>query len=88
MLISETNHHYNLQHYVEIKSFYTILEIWIFNPSFAFHLAMLRPLANFEFVIFVYCFYIYIVRQSINGDDYLSGAARTDKTFLKRVQII
>ena len=32
--------------------------------------------------------YIYIVRQSINGDDYLSGAAQTDKKNLKRVQII
>ena len=32
--------------------------------------------------------YIYILRQSINGDDYLLGAARTDTIFLKRVQII
>jgi hypothetical protein len=32
--------------------------------------------------------YIYIVRQSINGDDYLSGAAQKDKKILKRVQII
>jgi hypothetical protein len=32
--------------------------------------------------------YIYILRKSINDDVYLSGAARTDKKFLKRVQII
>jgi len=28
--------------------------------------------------------YIYILRQSINGDDYLSGAALTDKTQFKK----
>jgi hypothetical protein len=29
--------------------------------------------------VILWYIYIYIVRQSINGDDYLSGAARTDK---------
>ena len=40
-----------------------------------------------EFYIYIY---IYILRQSINGDDYLSGAAQREQTtnFLKRVQII
>jgi hypothetical protein len=38
-------------------------------------------------LMFIYI-YIYILRQSINGDDYLSCAVRTDKKFLKRVQII